>query len=442
MKSRLMRTVVLVACLATPLAALATEPELDPLLELLVEQGVITLEQARGVQAEYDRRAASQADASSPVAVEPSPPPAAEPAAAAYQESVTNLVTLPAAGEELKGVKNLKVGALAYLSYQDGTKADGSDYNDFVVKRAYIDIRKQLTSYFGARITPDVVQQADGNLELRFKYLYGQFNWDGFGLLQSPYVEFGVAHMPWLDFEEHINRFRMQDTMFMERNALFNSADLGVLFGANLGPELDEEYRERVNDNYAGRWGSFGIGVYNGGGYHAVENNTNQVIEGRLSVRPIPGIVPGLQLSVFGVSGRGNDRDELDVPVPDWDVLAGMISYESPRFVATAQYERGSGNQKGSAVGPDGAALEHDGYSFFTEIRLDREQKFSVIGRYDRFDIDRNDPESDVKTRWIAGFAWRFYKGNYWLLDYDRLEHVIPGLDTEDRVQLTLQLKY
>jgi hypothetical protein len=38
----------------------ADEPELDPLLELLVEQGVITLEQALAVQAEYDRRAAAE----------------------------------------------------------------------------------------------------------------------------------------------------------------------------------------------------------------------------------------------------------------------------------------------------------------------------------------------------------------------------------------------
>jgi len=38
----------------------ADEPELDPLLELLVEQGVITLEQALAVQAEYDRRSAAE----------------------------------------------------------------------------------------------------------------------------------------------------------------------------------------------------------------------------------------------------------------------------------------------------------------------------------------------------------------------------------------------
>ncbi len=41
----------------------AQEGELDPLLELLVEQGVITMEQALAVQAEYDRRnAAAEAD--------------------------------------------------------------------------------------------------------------------------------------------------------------------------------------------------------------------------------------------------------------------------------------------------------------------------------------------------------------------------------------------
>ena len=57
----------------------AEEPELDPLLELLVEQGVITMEQALAVQVEYDRRrAAGQPSAVVPpmpdLAVPPAPP--------------------------------------------------------------------------------------------------------------------------------------------------------------------------------------------------------------------------------------------------------------------------------------------------------------------------------------------------------------------------------
>ena len=65
-----------------------------------------------------------------------------------------------------------------------------------------------------------------------------------------------------------------------------------------------------------------------------------------------------------------------------------------------------------------------------------------MIGRYDLFDKDTDDPASDEAERVIAGVAWRFHKSNYWLLDYDRVEHSTPGVPTEDRVQLTLQIKY
>jgi hypothetical protein len=53
----------LVLCLAIPVLAQTEEPEMDPLLELLVEQGVITLEQAEAVQAEYARRQAGDTSA-------------------------------------------------------------------------------------------------------------------------------------------------------------------------------------------------------------------------------------------------------------------------------------------------------------------------------------------------------------------------------------------
>ena len=54
----------------------AEEPELDPLLELLVEQGVITREQALAVQAEYDRRRAAGQPS---IVVPPQPDPAKPP---------------------------------------------------------------------------------------------------------------------------------------------------------------------------------------------------------------------------------------------------------------------------------------------------------------------------------------------------------------------------
>ncbi len=421
----------LALCLALPVFGRAEEPQLDPLLALLVEQGVITMEQALAVQTEYDRK-------ENPVAADGAAPTVtadAAPAAPAPAETKP-VETIPA------GLKGLSIGTLVYLSYQNGNTSSGDDYNQFRIKRGYIDIRKEITPYFAARITPDVHQDADGDLNVRLKYAYGQFSWDWRGLVQKPYVEWGVAHMPWLDFEEHINLFRMQDTMFMERNGLFNSADMGVLFGANLGRDMPDDFKKNVQSHYAGRWGSFGVGVYNGGGYHAVEKNTNKAIEGRLTVRPLPDIVPGLQVSAFGIKADGNRADTPAESVPNMQVLAAMVSYESRRLVVTAQVERGEGNQSGSAVDADGNALPHEGYSVFTEVRLDRKKRFSVLGRYDWFDTNRDDPASDVTKRFIAGVAWQFFKGNYWVLDYDRLEHSLPGLETEDRVQLTLQIKY
>jgi hypothetical protein len=67
----------------------AEERELDPLLELLVEQGVITMEQALAVQAEYDSRRA--AESASPVV----PPPVA-----AEQPTASAAVVPPQAEEK------------------------------------------------------------------------------------------------------------------------------------------------------------------------------------------------------------------------------------------------------------------------------------------------------------------------------------------------------
>jgi hypothetical protein len=402
----------------------AAEEELDPLLELLVKRGVITAEEAAAVQAEYDqleRGEAAPVDESAPAAVEP----------------VTQ--------DQIQGVKGLKLGTLTYISAQRGNAPDGAggteSYNQFRLKRAYIDIRKEVFDGFDVRITPDVHQDSTGDLKVRLKYLYARFGFRDLGLLHDPHVEFGVAHMPWLDFEEHINLYRMQDTMFMERNGLFNSADIGILFASKLGEDLGDEHLEYMNSHYAGRWGSFGVGVFNGGGYHASEKNDNKALEGRLTLRPMPDLAPGFQVSVFGFYGDGNQPDDLIEP-PETEVLAAMLSWESPRWVATAQVADGKGNQTGSAVGPDGRALPFDGYSLFTEVRLDRERRFSLIGRFDHFDASSDDPASDVEERWIAGVAWRFFKGNTWLLDYDRLEHSAPGMPAEDRLQLTLQIKY
>jgi len=345
-------------------------------------------------------------------------------------------------------IVGVQIGGLWYISYQHGDSYRGSPgqtaaYDHFRIKRGYINIRANPQPWLELRITPDLTQDAGGDLKVRLKYLYAKFKGKGNRIFGKPYVEVGVAHMPWLDFEERINRFRMQDTMFMERNGLFNSADIGFTAGSDFGPELPEDYRNNVNSSYAGRYGSWQLGVYNGGGYHAAERNRNKVIEARGTLRPLPDRLPGLQFSLFGIHGKGNlPEPEPPAGLPDYDVLAGMVSYEHRYVVLAGQWYAGEGNAAGTAVSPAGFSRPQAGSSYFAEVRFTRKRNLSIIARYDRFDTDADDPQSDLLERVIVGFAWQMFRNNYWVVDYDRLSHRQSGIPDEDRLQVTLQISF
>jgi hypothetical protein len=349
---------------------------------------------------------------------------------------VNSSTPAPAESSSDSGLPKVKVGGLWYLSYQNGT-ASGEDFSRFVIKRGYINIEAKINSFLSARITPDVVQREDpGDVEVRLKYAYAKFSATrNVGFITKPELEFGIVHMPWLDFEEHVNLYRMQDTMFMERLSLFNSADIGFTGTALLGGTMPEDYQKKVSSHYPGRYGSFAFGIYNGGGYHATEVNYDKAIEGRVTIRPLPDQLPGFQFSYFGLNGQGNVEEEG----PDWRVNAIMASYQHERVVLTAQWMTATGNQKGGAVKPSGEAVDSSGWSVFAEAKLTPD--WSLIGRLDSYDPDESVSENNGK-RYIAGVCYHLGGGNDLLLDYDRVEFEQPGRSPDDRIQFTVQIKF
>ncbi len=283
----------------------------------------------------------------------------------------------------------------------------------------------------------ETASNLDGSTAFRIKYIYGKFIAPDIAFLTKPNVEFGMVHIPWLDFEENLNYYRLQDTMFLERNNIFNSADVGLTFTSLLGGYMSDDYQKNVNSAYPGRYGSIQGGVYNGTGYHASEKNRNKVLEGRVTIRPLPDIIPGLQFSYFGINGKGNTAAE-----PDWTTNLAFGSFESEPVVVTGQYYWGTGQQDGSND------TKKNGYSFFTELKLfnmfkDPINKFSVIGRYDHFDPDRH-VEDDENNRYIAGVAYYLDQPhkNMILVDYDTVDYKQPGKSNDKRVQLTLQVAF
>lgn len=397
----------------------------NPILKKLVEKGILTREEATSVMQDMEREAAEK-DKNVKQNLEQK----ASGITPAEDRNLSKIV---------KALSGFNFGGLWYLSYQNGETADttgGEGFSRFAIKRGYLTVEKEFLPWFKGRITTDVTtvtdptSNLDGSLSVRIKYLYGQFNAPDIAFLTKPYFEFGVVHMPWLDFEEHTNYYRCQDTMFIERNGIFNSADIGVTFTSLLGGFVNEDYQKDVNPAYPGRYGSIQAGIYNGGGYAAGEKNQNKVLEGRLTIRPLPDIVPGLQFSYFGISGKGNKDTN-----PDWTANLGFASFEHEYVVLTSQYFWGEGNQKGDDEN------NKRGYSFFTELKPHK--KFSIIGRYDFFDPNK-DVKDDENNRYIAGIAYHIDKQhkNMVLLDYDTADYKQAGKSDDKRVQATLQVAF
>jgi hypothetical protein len=355
---------------------------------------------------------------------------------------------------------------LWYLHYRYGYAPEDSgdlsagydNYNRFNIGRGYLTMKFKPLKWFEGRVTMDTHQDEEGDMKVRLKYLYGKFIAPVESkVVSEPYAEFGLAHMPWLDYEEHINWYRAQGTMFMERNKLFNSADFGLSVGVLLGEKLRGEYVEKVNSKYPGSFGSLALGMYNGGGYHADEKNENKPFEARVSIRPLGPFFPNPQLSYFVILGKGNVEETSDWKPPKWQSHTMMASFEHEYFTATGQFVTGEGNQKGSFVdwtttqdpvtGDDvktgiDDVHEYNGASGFLEIKVPQ-VKSSLIGRYDWF--DKKDQTDLAKHRIIAGYAFHFYKmhKNFLMLDFD---YTIPDDSIDDakdawEVKLTLQIK-
>lgn len=326
-------------------------------------------------------------------------------------------------------LKGLSVGALAYIHYEAGKKGAPNDtqtsFNDFTLTRGYLDVKDAITPWLGARITTDLTRvnsddNDNGSWEVRIKYLYAYYKPGDLGFLTNMTGEFGQGHIPWLDFEEHINPYRCVDNMFIEKAGVLNSADIGINLQGNFAGKLADAKARTGNSHYIGRYGTWHVGVYNGGGYHAPENNGNKPVEGRITVRPLPDSLPGLQLSYFGVTGKGN----VATDAPDYDVNLGMISYQNPSVILTAQYMTTKGNAGGSWVDASGDALKTAGYSFFGAYHLPMlERKLSVFGRYDHFDNDKDNlvaaGDDATYDLYMAGVSYNIYKGNMVVLNYE-----------------------
>jgi hypothetical protein len=264
-------------------------------------------------------------------------------------------------------------GVVSFLQYAaELHESDG--YNSFDVTRGYFNVEARLSDRVKVRFTPDVRPTTDAsldrNLALRLEYasLDVQAS-DGIAVM------FGLHEMPWLTFEESLNRYRVLGPLFAERLGLIPGAtDLGASIKATTGHT------------------DLHVGVYNGEGYGRAEVDKYKSIDGRATFRPF---AEGSELGKVSISGfyqygwYARERPR--------NVAIAMGSYENTHVVATAQYLTATDNP---FVAVD---VERRGMSFFGEGRRGP-TGWAGVGGVDFFDPDASN-ESDSRRRLIFGGA-------------------------------------
>ena len=275
----------------------------------------------------------------------------------------------------------VRVGMLSYLQYAAELE-NREGLNTFDVTRAYVNINAQLAKSLRFRFTPDIRRVSDGSLAgsltVRVKYAFLQVD----DVTPRSWIRFGLTQTPWLDFEEGVIRYRVQGTMFSEREGLIpGSADFGVGYFTPL----------------PGNYGELHAGVYNGEGFSQTDPNRYKSVQGRLTIRPAPnrGLAHFLRVSAFYSAGRyAADRAR--------NVGIVMAHYEHRHLVAAVQRVDATDNP--SALAP--RDIQRSGWSVFIEPRQGT-QGWAGIARIETFDPD-GALADDSHRRIIGGGAYWF----------------------------------
>jgi len=258
---------------------------------------------------------------------------------------------------------------------------------------------------------------------LRLKYAYIWLNDIGGDLLPGTGVEFGQAHRPWIDYEEHNSFFyRSVSKVFVEtKNAadLTNSADVGVNIKTKL-PYFSSEF-----------------GVYNGEGYHAVESGHGVSFEWRTTAHLLgtgktqkdnPTKVTYWDASFFGQYNMKNDKyTYTDVDGTEngqtYKFFGLHTVYNQPAFMIGAQYVK-SEFDYADITNPtkDWYKKSGEGYSAHAVARFGDDYEYEVFGRYDHWEPkNANANATGIETfstdNFIYGTAWQQNKNLKWLLN-------------------------
>jgi len=340
-------------------------------------------------------------------------------------------------------LKGFKVGTTIYGEWNSINRSAGSpaNTNQFSLNRAYITVTKDFNDWLGMNFTSDLFTSKDANdvndgLQLRIKNTFLNVKFLGTDSM------LGMIPTPSDYYDSSIWPYRVQGSNLLDGLGIQSTADLGVVNTGVIGGYMDEEYLQYAAKPFAGKWGGYMIGIYNGSGFDKPENNNNKVVSGLAYVRPFPtiSILKGFQLAYVGTYGDSNTNfaagNGPTSEFPVWQANIGQASLQHPYFTIMGQYYWGRGT-KDSNEENDRRAYQASAF-----FRVPALEKLRVFGKLYNYDPNTNRADDDYSV-YVAGLSYDITKEFMPFISWERRDgRVNSGAADYSKYQIGFQFKY
>ena len=335
-----------------------------------------------------------------------------------YQEKMKKYVNVKSKA------KTLEFSGTHYFGFTSAnpetTSSTVNESAGFELRRNYLQVKAYFNDKDYFRVTMDTTKEL-GSDKTTYAYMYAKYAYLWLDQV-LPYtgVEVGIAHRPWIDYEEHNSwHYRSFNKVVLEeKNNTYTESGVDLINSADLGMNFKTK-----TDNFSSE-----IGVFNGEGYHADKNAKNQQNSRGMSLEwRLTGHILGdgkkvgkndrtkdtyLNVSTYGMisqNHKDNDVTVGDSSEYDRSIYGVHAVYNQPEFLLAAQYFIAKDDLT------DGTKTDkkYTGWSINGEFRPMTD--WTVIGRYDNFKRE-NQPVTGADTidykgdKIIAGLAYKYNK--------------------------------
>lgn len=361
------------------------------------------------------------------------------------KENAQKAAVLPPALQGLKFGTTI-FGDWSNITYDHASPATNStaSKNQFTLGRAYLTLTKDVNDWLGMNITTDLFNGTpDNGYELRLKYAYVNLN------LSGTTTQMGMIPTPSDAYDGAIWPYRMQGKHLLDDLGIQASSDLGISNQGVFGGYMDNDYLKFASKQFAGKWGGWFVGLYNGAGYSvSSDSNGNKAVSGLVYLRPLPAVpvLKGLQVAYVGNYGKSNanfnpatEPGAIATDFPDWQVNIGQVSLQHELFTIMGQYYWGKAT-KSSAEDFSRKAYLVDAF-----VRIPGAEKVRAFGKYYTYDPNTDKGDDTYKTM-VAGLSYDATKEFTPYVAWERRTNDTSppqaGSGDYDKFQVGFQLKF